>query len=113
MGVFVRICLFPLASVSGIDIRKARSCRIVSSSKGEVRNFGISQCERAGITISMQDEVPTCKRRGCWKEKRFVSRLVAEFVAGVCLSKQILPERVSFGVLFGSIDDKGEKRVGS
>lgn len=57
--------------------------------------------------------VPKCKRRGCWNEKKVVSRLVTEVVAGVCWSKQILPERVSFAGLFGSIDDTGEKRVGS
>lgn len=45
MGVFVFVCMFPLASLSGMDIRKARGCREVSSSKGEVRNFRNSQCE--------------------------------------------------------------------
>lgn len=47
MGVFVRVYLFPLASLSGMDIRKARDGREDSSSKGEVRNFENSQCERA------------------------------------------------------------------
>lgn len=44
---FVRVYLFPLASLSGMNIRKARDGREDSSSKGEVRNFENSQCERA------------------------------------------------------------------
>ena len=45
--------------------------------------------------------------------ERFVDRFVTEVVAGVCWSKQIPPESVSFGGLLGLWKGTGEKRVGS